>query len=123
MLRPTTSKHTAQLNTQLNVNENHKSTSFEEAIPMQEKSRKNTVHERQHVEGTPFTIAKTDKGYTLLMGLYALTPTFKTKTQLKTFMNKNEWNLMVNIIHAMLDFHKLINTKEILKKEEQKTEI
>lgn len=87
---------------------------------MTERSRKNTIHTRTPLEGTPFTVAKNDIGYTLLMGLYALTPTFQTKKALDAYMKKNEWNLIVNVIHAMLDFNKLINTKDILKKEEQK---
>lgn len=79
---------------------------------MIERSKKNTVHERIPIGGTPFTMAKNDNGYTLLMGLYALTPTFKTKQQVVKFMKDNEWNLMVNVMHAMLDFHKLIKKEE-----------
>lgn len=115
MSNSTNTKHTEQLNTQSNAKDNHNSNSYENAIPMKERSKKNTVHVRTPVEGTPFTVAKNDIGYTLLMGLYALTPTFQTKKALDTYIKKNEWNLIVNVIHAMLDFNKLINTKERLK--------
>lgn len=90
------------LNTQLNVNDNHKENSSKDLI----------VEGREPIEGTPFTLAKTARGYTLLMGLYALTPTFKTKKQLTEFRNKNEWNIIVNVLHAMLDFHKIINKEQ-----------
>lgn len=99
MSNSTNTKHTDLLRTQSNVEETHN-----------KKSSTNVV-QREPVEGTPFTIAKNDKGYTLLMGLYALTPTFKTKTALKSFWQKQEWNIIINMLHAMLDFHKLINNK------------
>lgn len=117
MSNSTNTKHTAQLNTQLNAKDSHNSNSYEEAIPMIEKNRKNTVHERVPIEGTPFTRAKNDHGYTLLMGLYALTPTFKTIKQLNDYKNKNEWNLITNVMHAMLDFHKLINQQKLNEQE------
>lgn len=100
----------------MNAKNTHNSNSYDQAIPMTETSRKNTVHERTPLEGTPFTMAKTEKGYTMLMGFYALTPTLKTKRAVTNYLNKNEWNIMVNVIHAMLDFHKLINQKELNEK-------
>lgn len=100
MSQSTNSKHTEQLNTQLNANETHKQRYGKPIVS------------REPIEGTPFTIAKNEKGYTLLLGLYALTPTFKTKKQLNEYRNKNEWNLIVNTLHAMLDFHKLINQEK-----------
>lgn len=103
MSHSTTTRQRELLATQSNAENNHNKNSSDET----------DVFERVPIEGTPFTRAKTGKGYTLLLGLYALTPTFKTIKQLEDYRKKNEWNLIVNTLHAMLDFHKLINQKQL----------
>lgn len=67
MSKSTNSKHTEQLNTQLNAEDNHRQNSGK------------VIVSREPIEGTPFIIAKDEKGFTLLLGLYALTPSITQK--------------------------------------------
>lgn len=112
MSNSTVTKHGDLLDTQLNAENNHNKNSGEVIT--------SKLLEREQEEGTPFTLVRSEEGYTILLGLYAITPTFKTKRQLAQFRKKNTWNIIVNVLHAMLDFHKLINQKEINAREEAK---
>lgn len=90
--------HTPQkdiLNTQNSTEENHTNNS-------------NSNYEREQIENTPFWVIGTqEEGYNLIMGKWKLTTTpHKTKNDLKLWMNKNKWNLILTmIICATQDIH------------------
>lgn len=95
------------LDTQLHTEDNHKEDSSDK------------IQSREPVEGTPFTIVSTPSGETLTMGIYALSPTLKTKEEVLSHLLNNEWNIMVNIMHVMLKVHGLISMETIQKIEKQ----
>lgn len=72
------------LNTLNNVGENHNSNSSEELI------------ERKNIEGTPFTIVKTEGKCFLTMGKYQLTG-YMEEEEIAIYIMENEWNIITTI--------------------------
>lgn len=75
------------LNTQNSTEENHTNNS-------------NSNYEREQIPNTPFwIIGDLENGYSLIMGKWKLTTeSHKTKLDLKEWMIKNRWNIILSMI-------------------------
>lgn len=91
----TKNKHSELLHTQDNTEENHTNNS-------------NSIYERRQLKNTPFwIIGDQEQGYNLIMGKWKLTTEpHKTIEDLREWMIKNKWNIILSmIICATQDIH------------------
>lgn len=104
-LKSTTVKRGVKSNTRSNAKKTHKENSGK------------IKAEIIQVEGTPFVIAASEEGYRLVFGKYQISPTLKTKKEVEEYWKRNEWNIIVNVLHVMLEFHGLLNHKKEVEEE------
>lgn len=90
MSHSTKTKQKDLLSTQLNAEETNNS----------EYSIKHDI-----VPNTPFAITTDEKGSFLRMGMYRLTE-YKSIDEIHDYIKNNQWDLVVNIVSAILDFEK-----------------
>lgn len=71
----------------------------------------NSNWSREQIEKTPFwVIGNEEQGYNLIMGKWKLTiEPFKTKNELKKWMNSNHWNIILSMIICATEDMKKIN--------------
>lgn len=86
MQQSTQQKHTELLNTQLNAEENHNSTSSK-------------LIEREPMENTPFWIIGTnEEGYFAVLGKYQITEKFPTKQAVRDHIDIFVWEIIMKIV-------------------------
>lgn len=87
MSNSTNKKHSEQLATQLNAEDNHNSNSNSELV------------DREQLDGTPFwIIGNEDDGYKLIMGKYQLTGTYRSKDEIIEQLENDMWKMILNMI-------------------------
>lgn len=67
------------------------------------KSNGEQLVEYIEVKDTPFTVARNDKDWYLLMGKYRLTEALKTKEEAMGAVNTQRWIRIMQVINIMID--------------------
>jgi hypothetical protein len=59
--------------------------------------------ERENVENTPFTIYKHEKEWFVLIGMYRLSESFKTKEEALEDAKRTDWERMMQVMGVMIE--------------------
>jgi hypothetical protein len=71
--------------------------------------------EREPIEGTPFyMMGNNEKGYSVVMANYKLSPVQPTKEDVLRYMNDNLWNFTINVIHVCMELKDYVNQQKNL---------
>lgn len=62
--------------------------------------------ENTEIEGTPFRMITKEEGSFAMLREYVITPTFKTKLDVKKHMSKKPIELIMALMHAMIEINK-----------------
>jgi hypothetical protein len=79
----------------------------------------NELIKREKLDKTPFEIINKGEGWFIGMSPFIITPTFKTKGEAIIFLERNKWNIIINLVTSLIHYDNevrsgnipLINTK------------
>jgi len=86
-------------------------------VPKKDSSKSNGEELVQYypVDDTPFTVAKNNEQWYVLMGKYRLTEALKTKAEATKNAKEMKWMRIMQVIHIMLEDDKNKPKIEVLK--------
>lgn len=75
--------------------------------------------ETEPIEGTPFRVIKDEKGWFITMGEYLIHEHVKTKKEAVSLIDYKDWELVHNMVAAMVQHHSKIAAQNLQKEAER----
>jgi len=69
----------------------------------QETKQDSKLVERENVEGTPFTLYKSENLWYVLLGKYRMSKEFETKEEAKEDAQRNDWERTMQVVGVMIE--------------------